>query len=84
MAWRAHAEAQPLRFIDRELFPHLVESTVQVAAVLLPASAGLAPPPFCAPAPPPPTLIVHRLTPSRWIVAVGTGHLLGERASADC
>ena len=23
-AWQAHCEAQPLRFIDRELFPHMV------------------------------------------------------------
>lgn len=50
-AWRAHAEEQPLRFIDRELFAHLVESTRVVAdwigaspreLVLLPnATAGL-------------------------------------------
>ena len=30
-AWRAHAERQPLKFIDRELFAHLVESTRVVA-----------------------------------------------------
>ena len=28
-AWRAHVEAQPLDFIDRHLFAHLVESTRQ-------------------------------------------------------
>ena len=30
-AWRQHAERQPLRFIDRELFAHLVESHRSVA-----------------------------------------------------
>ena len=50
-AWRSHAERQPLKFIDRELFAHLVESTRSVAEwigatpselVLLPnATAGL-------------------------------------------
>ena len=33
-AWRQHAEAQPLRFIDRELFPQLVESTRRVSGWL--------------------------------------------------
>ncbi|KAJ1449078.1 pyridoxal phosphate-dependent transferase, partial [Pelagophyceae sp. CCMP2097] len=33
-AWRAHAEAQPLRFIDRELFPHLAEATRRAASWL--------------------------------------------------
>ena len=30
-AWREHAEAQPLRFIDRELFAHLVEAARRAA-----------------------------------------------------
>ena len=33
-AWRSHAEAQPLDFIDRHLFSHLVESTRQAARLL--------------------------------------------------
>ena len=30
--WRVHAERQPLRFIDRELFPHMVKSLKMLAA----------------------------------------------------
>ena len=30
-AWRQHAERQPLQFIDRKLFPHLVESQRVIA-----------------------------------------------------
>ena len=29
--WRRYAEQQPLRFIDRELFPYLVKATKQLA-----------------------------------------------------
>lgn len=36
-AWRARAEAQPLRFLDRELFPHLVAS-LRATADLISAS----------------------------------------------
>ena len=32
--WRLHAETQPLRFVDRELFPHLVAATRAGAAAL--------------------------------------------------
>ena len=33
-AWRLHAERQPLAFIDRSLFAHIVESQRQLAAVV--------------------------------------------------
>ena len=33
-AWRCHAELQPLRFVDRELFPHLVASLRALGGVL--------------------------------------------------
>ncbi|KAF8066328.1 CPK24 [Scenedesmus sp. PABB004] len=33
-AWRARCEAQPLRFIDRELFPHLVRVIRELAALV--------------------------------------------------
>ena len=33
-AWRLHAERQPLRFLDRELFPHLVASLRSLGRIL--------------------------------------------------
>ena len=33
-AWRLHAERQPLAFIDRSLFAHVVESQRQLAAIV--------------------------------------------------
>ena len=44
-AWRRHAELQPLRFVDRELFPHLVASLKALGDVLRlsPRDLALAP-----------------------------------------
>ena len=41
-AWRLHAECQPLAFIDRFLFAHIIESQRQLAAVVGAAPRDLA------------------------------------------